>query len=175
MASSPPLPLPDAETRVRAQFGEDVVAFEDQFGHAVVTIAAERYRELATFLRDEPAFACDYCDFTSAVDHGEDGLEIVTHLYSTSRRHNIRMKVRLPADGLVCQTLSDIYPTANWHERETMEMFGVTFEGHPMPVRLLLHEPFEGHPLRKDFELMSRVVKPWPGEAEGELAEDEEE
>jgi NADH-quinone oxidoreductase subunit C len=175
VASSPPLPLPDVETRVRAQFGDDVIAFEDQFGHAVVTIAPERYRELAMFLRDEPAFACDYCDFTSAVDHGEDGLEIVTHLYSTTRRHNIRVKVRLAADGLVCQTLSDIYPTANWHERETMEMFGVTFEGHPMPVRLLLHEPFEGHPLRKDFELMSRVVKPWPGEAEGEEAEGEEE
>jgi NADH-quinone oxidoreductase subunit C len=165
----------DVESRLRARFGQDVLAFEEQHGHAVATVGVDRYREVCRFLRDEPAFACDYCDFTSAVDHGEDGLEIVTHLYSTTRRHNIRMKVRLPADALVCQTLSDIYPTANWHERETMEMFGVTFEGHPMPVRLLLHEPFEGHPLRKDFELISRVVKPWPGEAEGELAEDEEE
>ena len=82
-------------------------------------------------------------------------------------------EVRLPADEIVLPTISDIYPTANWHERETTEMFGVTFEGHPLPVTLLLPEPFEGHPLRKDFPLMSREAKPWPGAAEGE-EEDEE-
>jgi NADH-quinone oxidoreductase subunit C len=172
VAGSRPLPLPDVETRLRAQFGDDVTGFEDSFGHAVVTIAAERYRELVTFLRDEPEFACDYCDFTSAVDHGEEGLDVVTHLFSTTRHHNVRVKVRLPADRLVCPTISDIFPTANWHERETMEMFGITFAGHRQPVRLLLPEPFEGHPLRKDFELMSRVVKPWPGEVEGEEEEE---
>jgi Ni,Fe-hydrogenase III component G len=58
-------------------------------------------------------------------------------------------------------------------ERETSEMFGVTFEGHPLPVKLLLPEPFEGHPLRKDFPLMSREAKPWPGAAEGEEEEEE--
>jgi NADH:ubiquinone oxidoreductase subunit C len=54
-----------------------------------------------------------------------------------------------------------------------MEMFGVTVDGHPQPVRLLLHEPFEGHPLRKDFALMSRTAKPWPGAVEGEEEDDE--
>ncbi|MBN2840666.1 MAG: NADH-quinone oxidoreductase subunit C [Coriobacteriia bacterium] len=126
------------------------------------------------FLRDEPDFACDYCDFTAGVDRGEAGIEIVTHVFSTSHKHNVRVKVVLPPDRLVCPTISDIYPTANWHERETMEMFGVTFDNHPMPVRLLLAEAFEGNPLRKDFELMSRVVKPWPGAVEGEEEEEEE-
>ncbi len=175
MASSPPLPPPEVETRLRARFGDDVLAFEDQFGHSVVTVSVSRYRELMAFLRDEPEFACDYCDFTSAVDRGADGIEIVTHVFSTSHHHNVRVKVPLAADALVCPTISDVYPTANWHERETMEMFGVTFEKHPEPVRLLLPEPFEGHPLRKDFPLMSRVVKPWPGAAEGEEEEEEEE
>jgi NADH-quinone oxidoreductase subunit C len=174
VASSLPLPPPEVEKRLRAQFGDDVLAFEDSFGHPVVTIVASRYRELMTFLRDEPEFACDYCDFTSGVDRGSDGIEVVTHVFSTSHHHNVRVKVRLLADDLVCPTISDIYPTANWHERETMEMFGVDFQAHPQPVRLLLPEPFEGHPLRKDFPLMSRVVKPWPGAAEGE-EEDEEE
>ena len=174
MASSRPLPPPEVETRLRAQFGDDILAFEDRFGHPVVSVNAARYRELMTFLRDEPEFACDYCDFTSGVDRGEDGVEIVTNVFSTTRHHNVRVKVRLAADELVCPTISDIYPAANWHERETMEMFGVTFEGHPKPVRLLLPEPFEGHPLRKDFPLMSRVVKPWPGAAEGEEGEEEE-
>jgi NADH-quinone oxidoreductase subunit C len=174
VARSHPLPPPEVETRLRAQFGDDVVTFEDSFGDAVVTVAAPRYRELVTFLRDDPGLACDYCDFTSGLDLGEDGMEVVTHLYSTTHHHNVRVKVRLAADDLVCPTISDLYPTANWHERETAEMFGVTFEGHPQPVRLLLPEPFEGHPMRKDFPLMSRVVKPWPGAAEGEEEEEEE-
>jgi NADH-quinone oxidoreductase subunit C len=175
VASSRPLPPPEVETRLRAQFGDDVLGFEERFGHPVVTVAVERYRELVTFLRDEPDLACDYCDFTTGVDRGEQGIEIVTHVFSTTHRHNVRVKVILPADGLICPTISDIYPTANWHERETTEMFGVTFEGHPMPVKLLLPEPFEGHPMRKDFELMSRVAKPWPGAVEGESEEEEEE
>jgi NADH-quinone oxidoreductase subunit C len=173
VASSPrPLPPPEVESRLRAQFGDDLISFEDQFGHSVVAVSAERYRELITFLRNEPEFACDYCDFTGAVDFGEDGMEVVTHLFSTVH-HNVRVKVRLPKDGATLPTISDLYPTANWHERETTEMFGVAFEGHPLPVKLLLPEPFDGHPLRKDFPLMSREAKPWPGAAEGEEEEEE--
>ena len=168
MASALPLPPPEVETRVRAQFGDDVLAFEDQFGHSVVTVSIERYRELMRFLRDEPDFACDYCDFTGGVDREDDGFEVITHLFSTSHHHNVRVKVPLPHDEPVCPTISDLFPTCDWHERETAELFGIRFEGHPKPVKLLLPEPFEGHPLRKDFALMSREAKPWPGAVEGE-------
>jgi NADH-quinone oxidoreductase subunit C len=174
VASTPrPLPPPEVESRVRAQFGDDLLSFEDQHGHSVAAVTPGRYRELVTFVRDDPALACDYCEFTSGVDFGDEGLEIVTHLFSTAHHHSVRVKVRLPADDLVCPTISDLYPTANWHERETAEMFGVSFEGHPLPVKLLLPEPFEGHPLRKDFPLMSREAKPWPGAVEGEEEEEE--
>ena len=175
MASSArPLPPPDVEARLRAQFGDDVVAFEEQHGHAVATVETTRYREIVTFLRDEPELACDYCDFATGVDRGpEGGFEVVTHLFSTTHHHNVRVKVNLPHEEPVCPTISDIFPAANWHERETAEMFGIAFEGHPQPVKLLLSEPFEGHPLRKDFPLMTREAKPWPGAAEGEEAEEE--
>jgi NADH-quinone oxidoreductase subunit C len=169
-----PLPPPEVESRLRAQFGDDVLAFEDQHGHAVVTVVPERYREIVSFLRDEPEFACDFCDFVSAVDFGDAGLEVVTHLHSTVHDHNVRLKVRLPTDEPTLPTLSELFPTADWHEREAMEMFGVRFEGHPQPVKLLLPEPFEGHPLRKDFPLMTREAKPWPGAVEGEEEEEEE-
>lgn len=169
-----PLPPPEVESRLRAQFGDDVLAFEDQHGHAVVTVTPSRYRELSAFLRDEPEFACDFCDFSTGVDFGDDGFEVVTHLHSTTHDHDVRLKVRLGRESPVCPTISDIFPGANWHERETAEMFGITFEGHPLPVKLLLHEPFEGHPLRKDFPLMSREAKPWPGAVEGEEEEEEE-
>ncbi|MEP7033761.1 MAG: NADH-quinone oxidoreductase subunit C [Actinomycetota bacterium] len=174
MASSPrPLPPPEIETRLRAQFGDDVVSFEEQHGHAVVTIPPARYHDAAKFLRDEPELAFDYCDFSAGVDLGDEGFEVVTHLFSTSHVHNVRVKVKLPHEDPVCPTISDLYAGANWHERETREMFGIEFEGHPQPVKLLLPEPFEGNPLRKDFPLMSREAKPWPGDVEGEEVEEE--
>ena len=175
MASSPsPLSPEDVASRLRAQFGDDIRDTAEQHGHAVISVSTERYRELVTFLRDDPGFACDYCDFTGGVDWGkEGGFEVLTHLFSTTHHHNVRVKVRLPHDDPVCPTVSDLFPTCDWHERETREMFGIRFEGHPHPVKLLLSEPFEGHPLRKDFPLMTREAKPWPGAVEGE--EDEEE
>jgi NADH-quinone oxidoreductase subunit C len=137
-----------------------------------VTVDRGRYHDLVRFLRDEPEFDCDFLDFIAGVDLA-DRLEVVTHLHSIARTHDVRVKVPIPKDDAVCPTISDLYAGANWHERETMEMFGIQFAGHPLPVKLLLPEPFEGHPLRKDFVLMSREVKQWPGAVEGE--EDEEE
>ena len=172
--TSRPLSPPDVESRLCAQFGDDVLDVVEQHGHAAVTVSVDRYREVCRFLRDEPDFACDYCDFTGAVDFGVDrGFEVITHLFSTTHHHNVRVKVRLPHEDPTCPTVSDLFPTSNWHEREVAEMFGVAFEGHPQPVKLLLSEPFEGHPLRKDFPLMTREAKPWPGAVEGE-EEDEE-
>jgi NADH-quinone oxidoreductase subunit C len=168
-----PLSAEEIGSRVKARFGDDV-DLADGFGQATATVTVDRYHELVRFLRDEPEFACDYCDFTGGVDLGpERGFEVVTQLTSTQHHHDVRVKVALPYDDPVCPTISDLYATCDWHERETMEMFGIHFDGHPRPVKLLLAEPFDGFPLRKDFPLMSREVKPWPGAAEGE--EDEEE
>jgi NADH-quinone oxidoreductase subunit C len=147
---------------------------EDVFGHAVVTVAPERYREMARFLREDPALDFDFFDFLSGVDYTPKGggYEVVTHLFSTSHNHHVRLKVPCdPADPR-CPTISDVWAGANWHERETYELFGIHFEGHPHLVKLVLPEQFEGHPLRKDFALMSREAKPWPGAVEGEEIEE---
>ena len=167
-----PLSAEEVGTRLRARFG-DGVDVVDAFGHAVAVVPSEDYRDVVRFLRDEPDLACDFCDFTGGVDLGSDGFEVVTHLTSTTNLHGVRVKVRLPAEEPTVASISDLYPTCDWHERETMEMFGIRFEGHPLPVKLLLAEPFEGHPLRKDFPLMTREAKPWPGAVEGEEIEDE--
>ena len=160
--------------RLRARFGQDILELVEQHGHAVATVTAERYRDVCRFLRDDPEVACDYCDFTAGVDFGpEHGFEVVTHLFSIDHHHNVRVKVQLPHEDPTCPTVSDLFPTSDWHERETREMFGIRFEGHPKPVKLLLSEPFEGQPLRKDFPLMTREVKPWPGAVEGEEEEEE--
>jgi NADH-quinone oxidoreductase subunit C len=167
------LSVDDVAARLRARFG-DGVEVVDQHGHAVASVPVDRYHDVARFLRDEPEIACTYCDFVAGVDLGpERGFEVVTHLFSIKHAHNVRLKVRLPHDDPTIDSIADLFATCDWHERETSEMFGIRFSGHPKPVKLLLAEPFEGHPLRKDFPLMSREVKPWPGAVEGE--EDEEE
>ena len=163
----------DLGSRLRARFGDDVDVM-DSFGHAVATVPVERYHDAVRYCRDEPEFGCDYCDFTTGVDLGAaDGFEVVTHLWSTTNHHSVRIKTRVAHDGGSVPSISDLFPTCDWHERELMEMFGITIEHPPRPVKLLLPEPFEGYPLRKDFPLMTREAKPWPGAVEGE--EDEEE
>ena len=168
----------EAGARLRAQFGQDITDVTDQHGHAVATVTVDRYHDVCRFLRDEPEFACDFCDFTGAVDFGPDGgFEVITHLFSTTHHHGVRVKVPLPFENPVCPTISDLFPTSNWHERETHEMFGIGFAGHNDLRNIYLPMEFEGHPLRKDFPLLARIVKPWPGivDVEPLPGDDEEE
>ena len=174
MASSPgPLPPADITRRLRARFGDALLEAAEPSGQAMVRVPPERYRELVETLRDDEAFACDYVDFVSAVDRGEDdGYDVVAQLYSTSRRHQVRVKVGATGEDPHVPSISDLYAGANWHERETWELFGIRFDGHPQLVKLLLPEQFEGHPLRKSFPLTTRAAKPWPGAEEGEPIEE---
>ena len=171
MASSPPLPASELIDRLRAQFGDDISDAREMYGQAAIGIVPARYRELITTLRDDDDYACDYLDFVSAVDLQEEGFDVVAQLFSTSRRHQVRVKVRCDREDPRCPSIHDLYPGANWHERETWELFGIDFEGHPQLVRLVLPEEFEGYPGRKEFQLMTRVAKPWPGAERGEEEE----
>ena len=95
---------------------------------------------------------------------GPHRFRIVAHLWSVAERRGVLLRAML-TEGAIA-SVTDLYPGADWHERETHEMFGVDFPGHPDLKPLLLAPEFEGHPLRKDFVLASRVVKPWPGAKE---------
>ena len=112
-------------------------------------------------VRDE--LGCDFFDWLSAVDEGDEGFRIVAHLWSIADKRGllVRTIVSDTVDSIV-----DVYPGAAWHERETHEMFGIGFAGNSNLAPLLLAPEFEGHPLRKDFVLASRVAKPWPGAKE---------
>jgi NADH:ubiquinone oxidoreductase subunit C len=87
-------------------------------------------------------------------------------VYSTAHRHHLQVRAVVPREGGHLPTVSDLWAGANWHERETAELFGVGFDGHPNLAKLLLPEEFEGHPLRKEFALLTREAKPWPGAKE---------
>ena len=94
---------------------------------------------------------------------GGSRFQVLARVYSTARHQGIFVKADLDAAAPVVDTWHEIYPGADWHERETWEMYGIDFAGHPHLVHLYLPGAFEGFPLRKDFPLLSREVKPWPG------------
>ncbi len=86
----------------------------------------------------------------------------------------LTLKADLAEPELRAPSLIEVFPGADWHEREVWEMYGVDFEGHPNLVHLYLPGGFEGHPLRKDFPLLAREVKPWPGLVDVEAMPGEE-
>jgi NADH-quinone oxidoreductase subunit C len=100
---------------------------------------------------------------TSGYAGGDTRFQVFARYQSVNRHHGVTVKADLPDDDLSVESLAGTFAGANWHERETAEMFGITFVGHPNPIRLYLPGDFEGFPLRKDFPLLARRVKPWPG------------
>jgi NADH-quinone oxidoreductase subunit C len=97
------------------------------------------------------------------VTGGDTRFQVFARVVSPQRHVGLTLKVDVPDDSLTIDTWSNVYAGANWHERETWEMFGITFAGHPQLTHIYLPSGFEGHPLRKDFPLLARIVKPWPG------------
>ncbi|MDX2969784.1 NADH-quinone oxidoreductase subunit C [Kribbella solani] len=139
----------------------------DNFGLTAVDVAPEAWVAAHEVLRD--AVGLTFFDFLSASDELTDGFRVVSHLadfWGGAHVDHLLVRTLVPRDRPVLATLIDVYAGANWHERETHEMFGIGFDGHPNLIPLLLPDEFEGHPLRKEFVLASRVAKPWPGAKE---------
>ncbi|MFN2503659.1 MAG: NADH-quinone oxidoreductase subunit C [Acidimicrobiales bacterium] len=113
----------------------------------------------------EPEAAAQDADngWQTGVAGGETRFQVLARLYSTTRHLGVTFKADLDDTAPSVATWSDVYPGADWHERETWEMYGFDFVGHPNLIHLYLPSAFEGFPLRKDFPLLSREVKPWPG------------
>jgi len=164
----------DAEAlrdRIIAQLGPEVggtVEPEISYGLLTVTVPPEHWRRVAELAHGDPEINCNFFDFLCGVDEQEAGIGVLLHVYSVSHRHHVQVRTVVPREGGHLPTVSDLWLGANWHERETAEMFGVTFDGHPNLAKLLLPEEFEGYPLRKEFALMAREAKPWPGAKEPE-------
>ncbi len=151
------------------RFGVEAV-LEPAYGQVTVEVPAASWVAAATFARDE--LGARFFDWLSAYDLLAEGFAVVLHLYAIDRRFHVLLRTRVPVEAPRLPSLLPVFRGAGWHERETFEMFGITFDGHPNLVPLLLPEGFEGHPLRKTFVLASRVAKAWPGAKEpGEGAE----
>jgi NADH-quinone oxidoreductase subunit C len=134
-------------------FGEKIQNKTEFRGETTFTIAASDLREIAEFCREELSF--DYLiDVTSIDNFGEEPrFEIVYHLYSMAHAVHLCLKLNVPEEANAVDTISDIWPTANWHEREAYDMMGIKFNGHPDLRRILMWEGYPFFPLRKDFPL----------------------
>src|SRR5436309_2373253 len=133
--------------------GEKVQNKTEFRGETTYTIAPADLREVAKFCRDELSF--DYLiDITSVDNFGEEPrFEVVYELYSLTLAIHLRLKLRISEDLGTVDTVSDIWPTANWHEREMFDMMGIKFNGHPDLRRILMWDGYPYYPLRKEFPL----------------------
>jgi NADH-quinone oxidoreductase subunit C len=192
---------------LKAELGEAVIASEGKYGDVVVRVRPDAWKRAAEIAKQE--LGCDYLSFVAGIDwmpapvvaeegsgdtsapvqpreqtYGRTGSEgrfqVFAHVESTSLHFGFTLKTDLDAADPVIASWVEVYPGADWHERECWEMYGFRFEGHPSLRHIYLPSAFEGHPLRKDFPLLAREVKPWPGLVDvepmpGEAAGEDEE
>lgn len=145
------------EQRLRERFPG--LAFRRHTGPAVrdftLIVAAEAIVEVCAFLRDDPEFDFAMLSWLGGMDYlpREPRFEVVYSLLSLSRNARLHLKVQLPGENPIVPTVCGVWPTANWHEREAFDFYGIEFAGHPDLTRILLPEDWVGWPLRKDSPL----------------------
>jgi NADH-quinone oxidoreductase subunit C len=186
---------------LEAQLGDAIIDQADMFGSLLVRVRPDAWRRAAEVAKRD--LACDYLSYISGVDwqpaprEGDDvggdssapvqptemtyGLtgsagrfQLLAHVQSSAKHWGVTFKTDVDDASPRADSWVSVYPGADWHERECWEMFGVVFDGHPNLRHLYLPSEFEGHPLRKDFPLLARSVKPWPGLVDVEPMPEEE-
>jgi NADH-quinone oxidoreductase subunit C len=148
-----------AERGVPAAAIQQVTVDRDEITYYV---RGEDLLELCRTLRDDPALRFELCSGVSGVDYGGDvpqRLHAVYHLLSMTYRRRIRLEVAVSVDDAHVPSVVEVYPTADWHERETWDMYGIVFDGHPALTRILMPDDWDGHPQRKDYPLGGIAVE----------------
>jgi NADH-quinone oxidoreductase subunit C len=148
--------------RLRALLGSGAV----DGGAATADVERAGWVPAATAVRDDAELDATFFDVLLGVDLLDDGFEVVLRLWSVAGRHAVQLRTRCPRDDAAVPSLSAVFAGAAWHERETGEMLGIDFPGHPGLEPLLLPTGFPGHPLRKEFVLARRDAGSWPGAVE---------
>ena len=153
MTETPDLEQNPVVARIRAWRPGAIAELISFRGELTVVVPREHLRPLAEFLAREADLAFTYLSDVTGVDRFpiEPRFELNYHLLSIPRRDTLRLRVRLPGESPVIETVVPVWPTANWHEREIFDLFGMRFEGHPDLRRMLLPDDWEGYPLRKDY------------------------
>ena len=153
MTETPDLEQNPIIAKIRGWRPEAVAGLISFRGELTVVVYQEHLLPLADFLLSDAEMAFTYLSDVTGVDRFpiEPRFELNYHLLSLSRRETIRLRVRLSGENPVTKSVVSVWPTANWHEREIFDLFGIRFEGHPNLKRMLLPDDWEGYPLRKDY------------------------
>jgi NADH-quinone oxidoreductase subunit C len=138
--------------QLSAHFGDKLAAVTEAYGELNVMVPPEHLLEVAQQLRDQDSFAFTFLSDLTGVDCTAGAVEVVYHLLSIKHRCRVRIKVQA-VRGAALPSVTGIWPTANWHEREAYDLLGITFSGHPDLKRILTPDGFSGHPLLKEFPL----------------------
>jgi NADH-quinone oxidoreductase subunit C len=139
---------------LKSVFNEGIIELKTDVPVApFIIIPADKINAVSLFLRDEDTLQFDSLSCLSGVDYDKDNLASVYHLYSFVHNHKITIKVIVPKDNPIVQSVYDVWATAEWHEREAFDMMGLKYENHPDPRRILCPDDWEGHPLRKDYKV----------------------
>ncbi len=154
---------------------------EVTFDFQTISIKVDSNQWVETHKLLKESFQLNFFSWLSAIDWDNDvsvgdapkeqvtpSFEIISCLSDTTSNRLLTISTLVPKTEPTVPTLTDIFAGANWHEREAFEMFGITFEGHPNLEKLYLPDGYEGNPMLKSFELISREVKPWPGDVDVE-------
>ena len=163
---------------LKSKLGDGVLETHSQFGDDTAVLAPGRWREAALFLRDDPRLLFNMFTDLCAVDYLHQGhdprFEVVCHVRSMTHAHRIRIKARVgneEGEGAEIDSLVPVWKGANWFERETYDLMGIVFTGHPDLRRILMYPEFVGHPLRKDYPAdKAQPIVPYREGSYGKLA-----
>ena len=157
---------PEIAAVLQERFGGKIQGVFPNDKHPRVHVNAEDWREVAEFLLREPSLQFDWLASHAGVDYVADGkMCCVYDLYSFELKHTFAVKVFCPREKPSVPSVADLWPIADWHEREAYDLLGIDFPGHPDLRRILLADDWEGHPLRKDY-VFPREYHGIPGSVE---------
>jgi NADH-quinone oxidoreductase subunit C len=171
---------------LKEKFTDDSINFTEEIIQPFITVKPAAIEKISTFLRDEEKFHFDWLNNLSGVHYPAeevpedseekpiDEFEVVYHLYSMKHRHKAVLKVRVPVSSAKIPSVAMVWRTADWHEREAYDLFGIEFTDHPDLRRILLPDDWEGYPLRKDYvtpEFYDGIKVPYP-EEDGDLKDE---
>ncbi|MGE3539242.1 MAG: NADH-quinone oxidoreductase subunit C [Candidatus Tectimicrobiota bacterium] len=140
---------------LQERFSTQVLSFHDKAADPSITVEAAAIYHIGEYLKYDPECQFDSLMCLSGVDYGSEKntVGVVYNLHSMTLRHKITIKVELPRQGGTLPTVCDLWHTAEWHEREAYDMYGMRFTNHPDHRRILLPDDWEGYPLLKDYQV----------------------
>jgi NADH-quinone oxidoreductase subunit C len=141
--------------RLRERFADALLEVKVWRNETTIVLGRDDLVRVCRFLKEDPDLTFDFLSDVTGVDRlqlpeNQPRFEVVYHLYSLAHKRRLRLKVRVD-EGEAVPSVTAVWETANWHEREVFDLFGIPFEGHPDLRRILMPDDWEGHPLRKDY------------------------